>query len=86
MIVFNAITGSDSDIRDNKKLNFYMNTGTIKISTIHSFKGWESEVVFLLLEKKNEGEKAFDELLYPAFNAFWLADKNKEALNPGRYW
>ena len=53
-----------SDIRDNKKLNFYMNTGTIKISTIHSFKGWESEVVFLLLEKKNEGEKAFDELLY----------------------
>lgn len=53
-----------SDIRDNKKLNFYMNTGTIKISTIHSFKGWESEVVFLLFEKKNEGEKAFDELLY----------------------
>ena len=53
-----------SDIRDNKKLNFYMNTGTIKISTIHSFKGWESEVVFLLLEKKNEGERAFDELLY----------------------
>lgn len=53
-----------SKIRDSKKLNFYMNTGTIKISTIHSSKGWESEVVFLLLEKKNEGEKAFDELLY----------------------
>lgn len=53
-----------SKIRDSKKLNFYMNTGTIKISTIHSFKGWESEVVFLLLEKKNEGERAFDEILY----------------------
>lgn len=52
------------DIRENKKLNFYMNTGTIKISTIHSFKGWESEVVFLLLEKKNEGEISFEELLY----------------------
>lgn len=61
--VFKA-DGDYSKIRDSKKLNFYMNTGTIKISTIHSFKGWESEVVFLLLEKKNEGEKAFDELLY----------------------
>lgn len=53
-----------SKIRDNKKLNFYMNTGTIKISTIHSFKCWESEVVFLLLEKKNESERSFDEILY----------------------
>lgn len=52
------------DIRNNKKLNFFMNTGTIKISTIHSFKGWESEVVFLLLEKKNEAERSFEELLY----------------------
>lgn len=52
------------DIRENKKINFYMNTGTIKISTIHSFKGWESEVVFLLLEKKNDGENSFDELIY----------------------
>ena len=51
-------------IRENKKLNFYMNTGTIKISTIHSFKGWESEVVFLLLEKKSDEEKSFDELIY----------------------
>ncbi|MBD5310812.1 MAG: ATP-binding domain-containing protein [Bacteroides sp.] len=56
--------GDYSKIRDNKKLNFYMNTGTIKISTIHSFKGWESEVVFLLLEKKNEGDRSFDEILY----------------------
>lgn len=53
-----------SDIRENKKINFYMNTGTLKISTIHSFKGWESEMVFLLLEKKNEGERSFDEILY----------------------
>lgn len=61
--VFKA-DGDYSKIRDNKKLNFYMNTGTIKISTIHSFKGWESEVVFLLLERKNEGERSFDEILY----------------------
>lgn len=51
------------DIRDNKKLHFHMNSGTIKISTVHSFKGWESEVVFLLIENKG-GETSFDELLY----------------------
>lgn len=50
-------------IRDNKKLHFWMNSGTIKISTIHSFKGWESEVVFLIIEP-NYNEQSFDELLY----------------------
>ncbi len=55
-------------IRDNKKLHFWMNSGTIKISTINSFKGWESEVVFLILEpiyeNTNDFNNSFDELLY----------------------
>jgi hypothetical protein len=55
-------------IRDNKKLHFWMNSGTIKLSTINSFKGWESEVVFLILEPKYEAStsfnNSFDELLY----------------------
>ncbi|MBQ5936395.1 MAG: NERD domain-containing protein [Bacteroidaceae bacterium] len=55
-------------IRDNKKLHFWMNSGTIKISTINSFKGWESEAVFLILEQKynttNSFNLSFDELLY----------------------
>lgn len=55
-------------IRDNKKLHFWMNSGTVKISTINSFKGWESEVLFLILEDKftneNEFNANFDELLY----------------------
>lgn len=45
-----------------------MNSGTIKISTINSFKGWESEVVFLILEPKYDKfttfNSSFDELLY----------------------
>ncbi len=45
-----------------------MNSGTIKISTINSFKGWESEVVFLILEpiyeNTNDFNNSFDELLY----------------------
>lgn len=56
------------DIRENKKLHFWMNSGTIKISTINSFKGWESEVVFLIIEPKyinsTTFNKCFDELLY----------------------
>ena len=59
------------NIRDNKKLHFWMNSGTLKISTINSFKGWESEVVFLILEPKYEISTSFnlsfDELLYTGF-------------------
>jgi len=64
-VVYN---GDYKYIRDNKKIHFWMNSGTIKISTINSFKGWESEVVFLIIEPKYEGNTSFnlsfDELLY----------------------
>ena len=40
-----------------------MNSGTVKLSTIHSFKGWESETIFLILEKMNF-QMTFDEILY----------------------
>ena len=60
--------GEYDNIQNNKKLHFWMNSGTIKISTINSFKGWESEVVFLVLENKFEGATYFNanfaELLY----------------------
>lgn len=60
--------GDYKKIRDNKKLHFWMNSGTIKISTINSFKGWESEVVFLIIEplynRPNDFNISFDELLY----------------------
>lgn len=56
------------DIRENKKLHFWMNSGTIKISTINSFKGWESEIVFLIIEpiyeQSTHFNMSFDELLY----------------------
>lgn len=55
--------GNYEYIQNNKKLHFWMNSGTIKISTIHSFKGWESEVVYLIVEKNNNNAN-FAELLY----------------------
>ena len=50
-------------IRRNKKMNFIMDCGLLKLSTIHSFKGWESRAVFLIVEN---GLNPFesDELIY----------------------
>ena len=55
-------------IRNNKKIHFFMNSGTIKLSTVHSFKGWESELLFLIIEPKyhsnTEFDQSFDEIIY----------------------
>jgi superfamily I DNA/RNA helicase len=56
-------SGNLKMIRNNKKIHFYMNSGTVKICTIHSFKGWDSETVFLILEDHNF-QMTFDEILY----------------------
>lgn len=58
------ILGLDYEgVRRNMKFNFQMNTGNIKLSSIHSFKGWESDTVFLLLPPKKTSD-SFDELIY----------------------
>ena len=52
-------------IRKNKKINFRMDCGVVKISTIHSFKGWESRVVFLIIDNQTVKRES-DELIYTA--------------------
>lgn len=55
------------NIRDNKKIHFWFNRGTLKISTIHSFKGWEANTLILLIEPKydfGDFKLSFDELIY----------------------
>jgi hypothetical protein len=37
-------------IRRSKKLHFWMNSGVVKFSTVHSFKGWEIHTLFLIVE------------------------------------
>lgn len=44
-------------IRRNKKIHFSMNTSDLKLSTIHSYKGWESPTVILILAPEEKGEK-----------------------------
>lgn len=53
------------EIRRNKKFNFWMNPGVMKLSTIHSFKGWEINSVFLIIPA-NGGSDNMEELIYTA--------------------
>lgn len=54
------------NIRKVKKIAFNHHSGKIKISTIHSFKGYESQTVFLIIDEENENIKLDDndEMVY----------------------
>lgn len=52
-------------IRQNKKVNFWMNTWTIKLSTIHSFKWREIPTVILIINNSDSWSDT-DELIYTA--------------------
>lgn len=58
------------DLRRPRKFKFYPEAGKLKLSTIHSFKGWEMETVFLLIDNTSVDPDAPNfitpELLYTA--------------------
>jgi superfamily I DNA/RNA helicase len=69
------------EIRRLRKNHFYMKTGTVKLSTIHSFKGWEIDTLFLFIEKEeDEKEFANAELIYTGLTR---ARKNLVIFNLG---
>ena len=45
------------DIRRTRKIHFWPNPGTVKLSTIHSFKGWETHTLILVICDTNGVEK-----------------------------
>lgn len=51
------------DIRRNKKFHFYPNPGLLKLSTTHSFKGWDTHTLILIIDH-DSGEMENAELLY----------------------
>lgn len=66
----NDINAKIEKVRDNKKYHFWGNSGTTKISTIHSFKGWEVETLIVCIEPKfmnGEFKLSFEELIYTGF-------------------
>ncbi len=70
------------DIRKIKKNHFWMKTGTVKLSTVHSFKGWEIDTLFLFIENEEDEESAFTnaEIIYTALTR---ARKNLIVFNLG---
>lgn len=59
------IMSKDYDtIREHKKAHFYMHPGYMKISTIHSFKGWESKMIILIIDKYVANDQSLDEIVY----------------------
>lgn len=59
------------NIRRNKKFHFWNNSGLLKLSTIHSFKGWEIDTLFLIIDPPNprsedDKDDEKDELIYTA--------------------
>ena len=51
-----ALKNTLKRLRRNKKYNFHLNQGTLKISTIHSFKGLEAQNAIILLNEKETPE------------------------------
>lgn len=81
------------DIRRSRKLAFRLNPGVMKLCTTHSFKGWEINTVFLILNSDSGGKEAAlagdpsalpqegeDKLIYTALTR---AKKNFVVLNLG---
>lgn len=62
------------NFRKVKKKAFEMNAGVMKLCTIHSFKGWEINTIFLILGNKDDK----DELIYTAITR---AKKNLIIIN-----
>ncbi|WP_320033794.1 AAA family ATPase [Halarcobacter sp.] len=46
-------------IRKNKKIGFNLNSGVMKISTIHSFKGYETPTLFLIIDENDNEEMVY---------------------------
>ena len=46
-------------IRSNKKYGFNLNSGLMKICTIHSFKGYEVPTVFLIVDERDSPELVY---------------------------
>lgn len=78
-----ALEAELDDLRSIRKHCFQMNTGAIKLCTIHSFKGWEINTVVLWIDEKMDIEpekRSMDELVYSAITR---AKKNLIIINGG---
>lgn len=55
----NELNKELDDIRGSKKFGFHLNSGLMKLSTVHSFKGLESSTSIYILLKEDEDEMVY---------------------------
>ncbi|MDY6804884.1 MAG: AAA family ATPase [Cyanobacteriota bacterium] len=56
----------EDKLRRGYKVGFWMQTGKIKVATIHSFKGWELSNILVFFNPAKRQKETFIELLYTA--------------------
>ncbi len=66
-------------VRRAKKSHFYANSGLIKLSTIHSYKGLESKTVFYVMGEKDDPESVYTSITRTSENlvVFDVGSNNK---------
>ena len=65
-------------IRANKKYGFNLNSGVTKLSTIHSFKGYESPTVFLIVDDRDSAELIYVGVTRAKINLVVLVQKGSK--------
>ncbi len=66
------------NIRKIKKIGFNLNSGLLKLSTIHSFKGYESPTVFLIIDEHDHDEMIYVGITRAKFNIMIFLQKESK--------
>lgn len=62
-------------LRSSKKYGFNLNSGVLKLATVHSFKGYEAPTVFLFVDSKDSEELVYTGITRAMFNLVVFIDK-----------
>ena len=69
------------NIRKIKKIAFNQNSGLIKLSTVHSYKGFESDCIFLIIHPDDNGEIVYAGITRSKFNLMVFTPENSKFLD-----
>jgi len=65
-------------IRKNKKIAFNLNNGMMKLSTIHSFKGYEVSTLFLIIDEDDNEEMIYAGITRSKFDIMIFTHRNSK--------
>ena len=73
-----AINIEIKNLERRKKFSFNLNSGVIKLTTIHSFKGYESPTVFLIVDSEDNEEVVYAGITRSKFNLMVFTDTDSK--------